>query len=59
MKFKTEKFIILGNPMRKGYNILYKHHWWNKWKYILTSDGECKEYNDVELYNIINNEKSS
>lgn len=58
MKLKTEKYIFLGNPMRMGYHILYKYHFWNKWKYVETSDGGLKEFNDRDLYSVINKGKS-
>lgn len=44
--------------MRKGYHILYKRHLWNKWKYVETSGAGLKEYNDRELYSLINKGKS-
>ena len=58
MRLKTERYIFLSNPMRKGYHILYKRHLWNKWKYVETSGAGLKEYNDRELYSLINKGKS-
>lgn len=54
MYLKAEKYINLKNgPWYWAFNILWKRHWWNKWKYF-EKDGEAKEYTDWDLYDLIN-----